>query len=74
MVLPMTATFPEKLLTPAEYASLTRRTVQAVAHERCRGGGPAYVKLGRKVFYDLNVVHSFLQQHLVSSTAEAERS
>lgn len=61
----------ERLLTPAEYATLTRRTVQAVAHERVRGGGCPYIKLGRKVYYDLNVVQAFLQQHQVSSTAEA---
>jgi len=64
----------ERLLTPAEYAALTGRTVQAAAHERCRGLGPAYVKIGRKVFYPPSAVRDFFAQHQVISTADELRA
>lgn len=60
----------ERLLTPAEYASLTGRTVQAVAHERCRGVGPSFVRIGRKVYYHPSTVRDFFQNHQVNSTAQ----
>lgn len=61
---------PEPLWTAAEYAEFTGRTVQAAAHERCRGYGPPFIKVGKRVLYDPAVVRSWLAAHQVSSTAE----
>lgn len=60
----------EPLLTAAQYASLTGRTVAAVAHERVRGGGCPYVKIGKKVFYQPSVIRAYLEKCQVSSTAQ----
>ena len=62
----------ERLLTPAQYAALTGRTVQAVAHDRCRGCGPDFVRIGRKVYYHPATVRAFFEQHQVRSTAQPE--
>lgn len=61
---------PERLLTAAEYADFTGRSIQAVAHERCRGSGPPFIKVGKRVFYDPAVVRQWLAAHQVTSTAE----
>lgn len=63
-------TVAERLWTAAEYAAFTGRTIQAAAHERCRGSGPAYIKVGKRVFYDPVVVRSWFAAHQVNSTAE----
>lgn len=64
------AAVAERLWTAAEYAAFTGRTIQAAAHERCRGSGPAYIKVGKRVFYDPTVVRSWFAAHQVNSTAE----
>lgn len=60
----------ERLWTAAEYAAFTSRTTQAVAHERCRGGGPPFIKVGKRVLYDPVVVRGWLAARQVQSTAE----
>jgi hypothetical protein len=37
--------------TPAELARRWHKTESALAIQRCRGEGPSYVKLGRRVLY-----------------------
>lgn len=61
---------PEKLWTAAEYARFTGRSVQAAAHERCRGNGPPFIKVGKRVLYDPLVVRDWLTVRQVQSTAE----
>ena len=39
---------PDLLLTPKDLASRWHVTVGALANMRCRGDGPAYLKLGAK--------------------------
>jgi hypothetical protein len=63
----------ERLWSAAEYALWSGRTPQAVAHERCRGGGPPFIKLRKRVYYDPSVVRAWFAQHQVNSTAEMER-
>lgn len=62
----------ERLWTAAEYANWRGCSVQAAAHERCRGSGPPFIKIpGRKrVFYDPIVVREWFAKHQVNSTAE----
>jgi hypothetical protein len=38
---------------------------------RCSGGGPAYVKLGRRVVYDLNDLDAYVADSRRTSTSEA---
>lgn len=37
---------------------------------RCRGGGPQFVKLGRRVRYRIADLDAYVAAHLVSSTSE----
>lgn len=62
----------EGLWTAAEYADWRGCTVQAAAHERCRGSGPPFIKRrgGRRVFYDPAVVREWFASQQVNSTAE----
>jgi Helix-turn-helix domain len=53
----------------AEILGLSVRTLQAW---RVRGGGPAYVKIGRSVRYQRRVLLAFQEQHTVTSTTEAD--
>lgn len=41
------------LLTPAEAASYLRANARTLERWRSAGGGPAFVKIGRKVAYSL---------------------
>lgn len=65
----------EPLWSAADYAVWRGCSVQAAAHERCRGSGPPFIKVpGRKrVYYDPSVVRAWFAQHQVNSTAEVER-
>lgn len=67
------ATSSERLWSAAEYADWRGCSVQAAAHERCRGGGPPFIKLRKRVYYDPSVVRAWFAQHQVNSTAEVER-
>lgn len=37
----------DELLTPAQVSAWTKLSLKALANARCRGAGPAYVKLGQ---------------------------
>lgn len=63
----------ECLWSAAEYAEWRGCSAQAAAHERCRGGGPPFIKLRKRVFYDPVVVRDWFAQHQVNSTAESDR-
>lgn len=60
----------DRLWTAAEYAVWRGCTVQAAAHERCRGSGPPYMKVGKRVYYDPFVVRTWFSARQVYSTAE----
>lgn len=60
----------ERLWTAVEYANWRGCSVQAAAHERCRGSGPPFFKVGKRVLYDPIVVRAWFAQHQVNSTAE----
>ena len=42
---------------------------QTLAQWRHKGGGPAYVKLGNRVFYERAVLDAFIADHRLGSTA-----
>jgi hypothetical protein len=53
----------------AEFLGVSVRTLQAW---RVRGGGPPYVKIGRSVRYQRQVLVRFQEQHTVTSTTDAD--
>jgi hypothetical protein len=50
----------------AEYLDLTTYTLQRY---RCEGTGPAYEKIGNRIYYRLDVVEEWLQSNGQTSTA-----
>lgn len=61
----------DKTTTPAPLQLLTQKEVAQILHtpertlegRRYRGGGPAYVKFGRKVLYKADSVQRFVDKH-----------
>lgn len=48
------------LLTPPEAAALLRTTAKSLGVIRCRGGGPPFVKIGRRVCYRRSALSEFI--------------
>lgn len=55
-------------LTVSKTLGLTRRALQNM---RWRGGGPRYVKLGRRVLYDRADLEAWIQQNKRGDTSES---
>ena len=51
----------------AEYCDLSPSTLNKL---RIYGGGPAYVKIGRRVLYDLEELDRWLDSHRRASTSD----
>jgi hypothetical protein len=58
-------------LDTAAAANFTGLAVATLAKLRCIGGGPAYLKLGRKVMYRGADLVDWLSMRRVNNTAEA---
>jgi predicted DNA-binding transcriptional regulator AlpA len=58
------------LLTPKETERKARLTMATLAKLRCTGGGPRFVKLGSRIFYDEADVDVWIQARKRHSTAE----
>ncbi|WP_043159323.1 helix-turn-helix domain-containing protein [Bradyrhizobium sp. Ai1a-2] len=54
----------------AEYVGCAKSTLDIM---RVRGGGPRYIKIGRKVLYNSTDLDKWLEQHTFTSTS-AERA
>jgi predicted DNA-binding transcriptional regulator AlpA len=61
------------LLTPEETARKARLTTATFAKLRCTGGGPPFVKLGSRVFYDERDVDAWIDARKRRCTAEYVR-
>jgi len=57
-------------LDTAAVANFTGLAVATLAKLRCKGGGPAYLKLGRKVVYRSGDLADWLNMRRVHNTAE----
>jgi hypothetical protein len=62
---------PEVMLDPPAAQSFTRLAVATLAKMRCLGGGPPFVKAGRKILYRRGDLIAWLQARRVSNTTEA---
>jgi predicted DNA-binding transcriptional regulator AlpA len=61
----------EQYLTPPEVAAFTRLAVQTLAKMRCEGGGPQYVKTGRRVVYPMSALRRWMDARVRSSTSDS---
>ena len=52
----------------ADFLGLSKSTLDKL---RCVGGGPVYIKLGRKVVYDVGDLEAWTQQGRRSNTSQA---
>jgi hypothetical protein len=59
------------LLTPPEAAELLRTTPKCLGVIRCRGGGPPFVKIGRRVCYRRSTLNDFIAANEGNSTRRA---
>lgn len=61
----------DSVIDAAAAAAFTGLAVATLAKLRCVGGGPAYLKLGRKVLYRRGDLADWLNSRRVANTAEA---
>jgi hypothetical protein len=61
------------LLTTREAAELLRRKKSCLESWRCRGGGPAFIKIGRGVLYRESDLEAFLIAGRRTSTSDENR-
>ena len=60
---------PDELVDPTEAAKLVRQKVDTLAHWRCEGRGPEYLKIGRSIFYRRAAISTWLAQQIVHPSA-----
>lgn len=60
-----------QLMTAQQAAEFLNRTPNWLAKQRCFGSGPAFVKLGRRVLYDIRDLEAFIQDNKRLSTSES---
>lgn len=60
-----------RLKTPQEAARFLHKAVGTLAYWRCAGIGPAYIKMGKTVLYDEEVLESFVKKHVVYPSVQA---
>jgi excisionase family DNA binding protein len=60
----------ENLLNTAEAAEQLRVKKQTLENWRLRGEGPAFIKVGRRVFYRLSALDAWLTGRIRTSTSE----
>ena len=57
-------------LTEDEAAHLAKVSAKYLRKLRCVGGGPVYVKAGRRVVYDMADIQAWMQSQKVRSTSD----
>jgi predicted DNA-binding transcriptional regulator AlpA len=70
---PDTADNVSAIMLPRETARYTRIALSTLAKLRCWGGGPRYLKLGRKIGYQRADVDEWLASRRAHSTSDADR-
>lgn len=61
------------VLSPAEAARALSLATASLAKMRCCGGGPDYLKLGRRIVYERSALTSWLSARRAKSTSDAAR-
>jgi hypothetical protein len=57
------------LIPESEYLELVKIRKQTAANQRSLGQGPAYVKLGNKIFYSRKTLREYVAKHTVRPKA-----
>ena len=60
---------PEHLLTAAQAADFLNISIRSLQSWRVRGGGPAFLKLGRSVRYRYAELQTWLDANIATSTS-----
>jgi hypothetical protein len=60
----------DALFTPEEVASRYRQSLATLATWRCKGGGPRYIKLGRRILYRETDLQAWVEQNSRAHTSE----
>lgn len=61
------------IMTPAEAARYLRLAVATLAKARCWGGGPVFMRLGRRIGYKRSDLDAWLSVRRAKSTSDAAR-
>jgi hypothetical protein len=61
----------KKLLSETKLAERWEIAPKTLANQRCRGEGVPFIRLGRMVRYDPDVVAAYEAAHMFNSTSEA---
>jgi hypothetical protein len=70
---PDTTNCSSSIMLPIETARYTRVALSTLAKLRCWGGGPPYLKLGRKIGYQRADVDEWLANRRARNTSDADR-
>ncbi len=57
-------------LTPAEAGRFIGAATQTLARWRCEGGGPDFIRVGRKIMYGRDDLIGWMSARRVSSTSQ----
>ncbi len=68
---PQTSMTLPYLMTQGEFCAYTRKSGKAAEADRLKGRGCPYVKIGRAVRYRADDVMRYIEQHTMTSTADA---
>jgi len=55
-----------EIFSEEELAGLRHIRLRTLRNERSRGLGPAYIRVGRRIFYSADAVATWLQAHQVA--------
>jgi len=61
------------ILSPPEAARYLGLSVSTLAKMRCWGGGPEYIKMGRKINYERQPLDDWKAQRRARNTSDAAR-
>jgi len=62
-----------RLLDQAQAAELLQVSPRTLEGWRCRGGGPRFIRVGRRVRYRLQDLRAWLDEHTVGLRSAADR-
>lgn len=63
-----------ELWTPADFAAYAKLTINQVAKLRCKGTGPAFIKVGRQIRYIPAACHRWVTANQQTTTKEPENA
>jgi excisionase family DNA binding protein len=61
-----------ELLNDSEAAEYLRLQRQTMAAWRCRGRGPSFIRVGRRVYYKKSTLDEWLERQTVVISSQAE--